>query len=34
LARSSLRQCLKEIRDVLGPASDHILVAGRLDVAY
>jgi DNA-binding SARP family transcriptional activator/TolB-like protein len=32
LARSSLRQCLKEIRDVLGPASEEILQTGRLDI--
>jgi DNA-binding SARP family transcriptional activator len=32
LARSSLRQCLKEIRDVLGPDCDTILQTGRLDV--
>lgn len=32
LARSSLRQCLKDIRDVLGPASELILDARRSDV--
>ena len=32
LARSSLRQCLKEIRDVLGPAGDDILQTSRLDI--
>jgi DNA-binding SARP family transcriptional activator/TolB-like protein len=32
LARSSLRQCLKEIRDVLGPVSDDILQTSRLDI--
>jgi DNA-binding SARP family transcriptional activator len=32
LARSSLRQCLKEIRDVLGPAGEHILQTSRLEI--
>jgi DNA-binding SARP family transcriptional activator len=32
LARSSLRQCLKEIRDVLGQECDALLNTGRLDV--
>jgi DNA-binding SARP family transcriptional activator/TolB-like protein len=32
LARSSLRQCLKDIRDVLGPASDLILDAKRSEI--
>lgn len=34
LARSSLRQCLKEIRDVLGPASEHILQTSRLEIRF
>ena len=31
-ARTSLRQCLKEIRDRLGPAADDLIEASRLDI--